>query len=107
MSKWLCKLCKAINADGAIRCHSCGRELGLCLTTSQQFDHEEFEDNAKIKKDLKKATRGDFSIVGRDGDFAYAVALYGCYDIATFRRKADAEKFINTFAQQATVPKEE
>lgn len=63
------------------------------------IEREEFEMNAEIKRDMKNAKRNDFQLVVTGNDFyPYAVALHGCYDMAKFKRRADAERFIGTFA---------
>lgn len=69
--------------------------------------NDEFEDvrqeqlawNLKAKKALREAKREDFQIIRiEDSSYPYAVSLWGCHDLAKFQRKADAEKFIGTFA---------
>ena len=70
---------------------------------SDGFDLEELEDMARIKNLLRTATQEDFQIVSdRNWNYPYAVSLHGCNDIACFKRKADAEKFLKTFPTKTT-----
>lgn len=62
-----------------------------------EMDLQELRENGIIKNQLKTATQDDFYLVVGDDPYPYAASLFGCYDIALFKRKADCERFIKTF----------
>lgn len=69
---------------------------------SDGWDEDQRERSNKIKNQLRTATQKDFQIVSdRDWNYPYAVSLHGCNDIACFKRKADAERFLATFPNRA------
>lgn len=56
--------------------------------------------NRELAEKLKTADASDFQIVILDGYYPYAASWAGCADIALFRRKADCQRFIETFRGQ-------
>ena len=67
------------------------------------FDLENQADLRKVRAKLRTAKPGDFQVVHLEHpDYPYAAAFYGCYDMAIFKRKADCERFIASFAPKDT-----
>jgi len=67
---------------------------------SGDFFDELYERDAELKHRLRDAQPSDFQIVEVGEPYPYAVSWAGCSDIALFRRKADAERFIETFRRK-------
>lgn len=63
----------------------------------EEFYREEQAKGNKLKKALRTAKASDFQIVSAGEAYPYAASLFGCYDIAVFKRKVDAKRFIETF----------
>lgn len=58
---------------------------------------EDLSRNHELAKKLRTADASDFQIVVLDGNYPYAASWAGCFDIALFRRRADCQRFIETF----------
>ena len=72
----------------------------------EDFVREEMAHKEDLKKKLKTARPEDFQVVHVGEPYPYAASLYGCYDIAVFKRKEDCERFIATFASEGVVKDE-
>lgn len=71
--------------------------VGEMMYDEKEMEKEHLKDMSELKKSLRTATQKDFQIINGEEPFPYSVSWAGCYDIANFQRKGDAEKFIKTF----------
>lgn len=65
----------------------------------EAFDIERQGDLRKLRERLRVAKPEDFQVILTENpEYPYAAAWAGCHDIAIFKRKADCERFIASFA---------